>query len=422
MFFEEMEWRGLVEQHTPGLPELLAAETVTGYIGFDPTAASLHAGSLLPILNLARLQRAGHRPIAIAGGGTGMIGDPSGKTSERQLLTVEQIDANLEGIRRQLEHYLDFDCGDTSALLINNADWLRELDLLSFLRDVGKHFSVNEMLKRESVRQRIESQQGISFTEFSYSLLQAYDYLELYDRHGCKLQMGGSDQLGNILFGTDLIRRLRDDKAHALVSPLITNASGTKFGKTEAGTVWLDPELTSPYNFYQFWLNTADADVVRYLAYFTFLNREEVEEQAERTREAPEERAAQRRLAEEITRLTHGADSLARAQRVTDLLFGQGGGEVHAEDLLEAFGDAPSTTLAGTDFDAGVPLSQLVADTGLAPSRSQSRKLIDQGGVYVNEERVDEDVALTAKHTVEGAAVLLRKGKKTYHLVRIARD
>jgi tyrosyl-tRNA synthetase len=418
-FFAEMTWRGLVEDHTPGLSEALAEGRVTAYIGFDPTASSLHVGSLLPILNLARLQQAGHRPIAIAGGGTGLIGDPSGKSDERQLLSSEQVAANVEGIRGQLSRFLDFSPGPTQALLVNNADWLVELSLMGFLRDVGKHFTVNQMIARESVKRRLASESGISFTEFSYALLQAYDYLELYDRYGCTLQMGGTDQWGNILSGADLIRRLRDGKAHGLVSPLITNASGTKFGKTEAGTVWLDPERTSPYSFYQFWLNTGDADVGRYLGYFTFLSRDEVEALAEETRRAPERRAAQRRLAEEVTRLTHGAEALARAERVTDLLFGRGDADLQADDLLEGFGDAPSSTLPAAELAAGVPLSQLLAAAGLASSKNEARRLIGNGGVYVNERRATDDAPLATGDAIGGRALLLRKGKKQYHLVRV---
>jgi len=417
-FLQEMRWRGLVADHTPDLEELLAAERVTGYIGFDPTAASLHVGSLLPILNLARLQRAGHRPIAIAGGGTGLIGDPSGKRTERTLLDLPKVEENLRGIEAQLRHFLDFDDAETGALLVNNADWLCKIPLLDFLRDVGKHFTVNRMVTQESVKLRLESEVGLSFTEFSYSLLQAYDFLELYDRHGCKLQMGGTDQWGNILFGADLIRRLREDKAHGLVSPLITNASGTKFGKTEAGTVWLDPQLTPPYHYYQFWLNTGDDDAVRYLRYFTFLGQEEIEQLAAELAEAPQERAAQRRLASELTRMTHGEEALSRAQRVTDLLFGHRG-DLFADDLLEAFGDAPSTEITRADFDAGLTLSQLLTDAGAAPSRNQARRLIDQGGIYVNEERVGEDVELGEAHTVENQVILLRRGKKSYSVVRI---
>ncbi|HEX2164790.1 MAG TPA: tyrosine--tRNA ligase [Thermoanaerobaculia bacterium] len=414
-----MSWRGLVEDSTPGLPEALAEGPVTGYVGFDPTAPSLHVGSLLPILNLARLQRAGHRPIAIAGGGTGLIGDPSGKSDERQLLTREKVAENLAGIRAQLARFLDFSPGPTQAVLVDNAEWLGELGLMDFLRDVGKLFSVNQMIARESVRRRLASESGISFTEFSYALLQAYDFLELHDRYGCTLQMGGSDQWGNILSGADLIRRLRDRRAHGLVSPLLTNAAGTKFGKTEAGAVWLDPERTSPYTFYQFWLNTADADVVRYLGFFTFLGREEIDALAAETERAPEERAAQRRLAEEVTRIAHGDEALARAERVTDLLFGRGGAELQADDLLQGFGDAPSSALPAAELEGGVALSQLLAHTGLAASRNEARRLISSGGVYVNERRAEGETTIGRNEAIEGRALLLRKGKKQYHLVRV---
>jgi tyrosyl-tRNA synthetase len=419
-FFDEMSWRGLVENHTPGLPEALAAARTTGYIGFDPTAASLHVGSLLPVLALARLQRAGHRPIAIAGGGTGLVGDPSGRTQERQLLTREKVAENLAGIRAQLELFLDFSPGPSQALLIDNAAWLGELKLMDFLRDIGKHFSVNQMIARESVRRRLASESGISFTEFSYALLQAYDFLELHDRHGCTLQMGGSDQWGNILSGADLIRRLREGRAHGLVMPLVTNAAGNKFGKTEAGNVWLDAHLTSPYSFYQFWLNTADSDVGRYLRYFTFLERQEVEALEAETREAAERRSAQRRLAEEVTRLTHGEEALARARRVSDLLFGRGSADLEADDLLQGFGDAPSSQLEGHALAAGLPLSQLLADTGLTASRNEARRLIKSGGVYVNERRAEDDADLGTRDAIEGRVILLRKGKKQYHLVRVA--
>ena len=418
-FFAEMTWRGLVEEHTPGLPEALADGPVTGYIGFDPTAASLHVGSLLPILNLARFQQAGHRPVAIAGGGTGLIGDPSGKSDERQLLSREKVAENVEGIRAQLSRFLDFSPGPAQALLVNNVDWLGELSLMDFLRDVGKHFTVNQMIARESVKRRLASESGISFTEFSYALLQAYDYLELFDRYGCTLQMGGTDQWGNILSGADLIRRVRDGKAHGLVSPLITNAAGTKFGKTEAGTVWLDAKLTSPYSFYQFWLNTGDGDVVRYLGYFTFLGEDEIAALAEETRRAPEQRAAQRRLAEEVTRLAHGAEALARAERVSDLLFGRDTASLQADDLLQGFGDAPSSALPAADLASGVPLSQLLAATGLASSKNEARRLIANGGVYVNERRAADDAPLATADAIEGRALLLRKGKKQYHLVRV---
>src|SRR6266516_6724511 len=295
--YDELQWRGLVYDATEGLAELLAKERVTAYIGFDPTASSLHIGSLLPMTALARLQRFGHTPIAIAGGGTGMIGDPSGKTEERSLLSLDEIERNLDGIEPQLARFLDFDVKANSARIVNNADWLAKFDLLGFLRDTGKYFTVNYMLQKESVDRRLESEEGISYTEFSYLLLQARDFLELFDRFNCTLQLGGSDQWGNITAGIDLIRKLRAKKAHGLVMPLVTTASGVKFGKTEVGTIWLDPARTSPFKFYQFWLNADDRDVVDYLKFFTFLEREAVEAVDATGREAPGKREAQRLLA-----------------------------------------------------------------------------------------------------------------------------
>jgi tyrosyl-tRNA synthetase len=293
--FSELQWRGMVSEVTEGLPDVLGREKLTCYIGFDPTASSLHVGSLLPLMALARMQRFGHSPIAIAGGGTGMIGDPSGKTQERQLLTIDQIDANLAGIRLQLERFLDFRAPVNPARIVNNADWLRRLDLLGFLRDIGKHFTVNYMLAKESVKRRLDAEDGISFTEFSYLMLQSYDFLVLYDQYKCTLQMGGSDQWGNITAGCDLIRKLRGGKAHGLVMPLVTTSSGVKFGKTEAGTVWLDPARTSPFRFYQFWLNTDDRDVPVYLKYFTFLDQDEIRALEAELQRAPEKRSARRR-------------------------------------------------------------------------------------------------------------------------------
>src|SRR6059036_1902244 len=318
--YDEFQWRGMLYEATPDLREVLANEKLTAYIGFDPSAASLHVGNLLPVMGLARLQRFGHTPIAIAGGGTGLIGDPSGKTKERQLLTHEQVEENLVGIREQLSRFLDFDAKENPARIVNNADWLRPITMMEFLRDVGKYFTVNNLLGKEAISRRLESDEGISFTEFSYPLLQAYDYLVLYDRFGCSLQMGGSDQWGNIVAGIDLIRRVRGARAHALVFPLVMTSAGIKFGKTEAGAVWLDPKLTSPYRFYQFWLNTEDSDVVKYLKFFTWLAKEEISELEENVRTKPEERKAQRRLAREVTAMLHGETALESAVRASEVL------------------------------------------------------------------------------------------------------
>ena len=319
---DEFEWRGMLYDITDGARDMFARERVTAYVGFDPTASSLHVGSLLPIMALARLQRAGHSPIALVGGGTGLIGDPSGKSQERTLLSMEEVDRNLAGMRSQLERFLDFDAAPNPARLINNADWLRSITLLEFLRDTGKHFTVNYMLAKESVKRRLGGEEGISFTEFSYLLLQAHDYLVLHERFGCTLQMGGSDQWGNITAGCDLIRKMAGGKAHGLVLPLVTTSAGTKFGKTEAGTVWLDPARTSPFRFYQFWLNTDDRDVAKYLKFFTWLDAPAIEELERAVVEAPEAREAQRRLAREVTAMVHGAEELQRAERASQILFG----------------------------------------------------------------------------------------------------
>src|SRR5438270_12188443 len=321
--FDEFKWRAMLHESTPDLRDVLAKEKLTAYIGFDPSAPSLHVGSLLPVMGLARLQRFGHTPIAIAGGGTGLIGDPSGKTKERQLLTNDQVEENLIGIKEQLSRFLDFDAKENPASIVNNADWLGPITMMEFLRDVGKHFTVNNLLGKEAISRRLESDEGISFTEFSYPLLQAYDYLVLHDRFGCSLQLGGSDQWGNILAGVDLIRRLRGVRAHGLVFPLVTTSAGVKFGKTEAGAVWLDAKLTSPYRFYQFWLNTDDRDVVTYLKFFTRLSREEIGELEENVRTEPETRKAQRELAQHVTSLLHGETALEKAIRASEVLFGK---------------------------------------------------------------------------------------------------
>src|SRR5687767_4537597 len=320
--FGEFEWRGMVYDATEGLREALSRDAVTAYVGFDPTAASLHVGSLLPIMALARLQRLGHSPIGLVGGGTGLIGDPSGMSAERTLLTTEQVEANAQGLRSQLARFLDFDAPRNPARLVNDAEWLTTLSAMEFMRDVGKYFTVNYMLAKESVKRRIESEDGISYTEFSYLLLQAYDFFVLYDRYGCGMQMGGSDQWGNITAGLDLIRKMRGGKAHGLVLPLVTTAAGAKFGKTEAGAVWLDASLTSPYEFYQFWLNVEDRDAARYARYFTFLSAAEIEELERASEREPERRQAQRQLAREVTRLVHGPAAVAEAESAAEKLFG----------------------------------------------------------------------------------------------------
>ena len=419
--YDEFEWRGLVYDATEGLADVLTKECVTAYIGFDPTASSLHIGSLLPMMALARLQRFGHRPIAIAGGGTGMIGDPSGKTQERSLLSLEELEHNVEGIKLQLARFLDFDAPSNPARIVNNADWLSTFDLLGFLRDTGKYFTVNYMLQKESINRRLESEEGISFTEFTYLLLQARDFLEVFDRYGCTLQLGGSDQWGNITAGIDLVRKLRAQKAHGLVMPLVTTAAGVKFGKTEAGTIWLDPKRTSPFRFFQFWLNTDDRDVVTYLKFFTFLDREAIERLEVATRGAAEERAAQRVLARDVTALVHGADQMARAEQASSVLFGEGIATLSADDVLAVFEDVPSTELpAGTFGGEGATIVDVVARVQLAASKSEARRLVQAGGVYVNNRRATDVTArLTVNDAIGGSLFVLRKGQKQYHLVRL---
>jgi tyrosyl-tRNA synthetase len=419
--FEELTWRELVYDATEGLAELLESQPTTAYAGFDPTASSLHVGHLLPLMGLARLQRFGHTPIAIVGGGTGMIGDPSGKSQERNLLSSAQIDENVAGIRVQLERFLDFDSRANAARIVNNADWLGTVDLLTFLRDAGKHFTVNYMLQKESVNRRLESEEGISFTEFSYLLLQSYDFLQLFDRYGCTVQIGGSDQWGNITAGIDLIRKLRARKAHGLVMPLVTTASGVKFGKTEKGAIWLDPERTSPFAFYQFWLNTDDRDTLRYLKSFTFLSKEQIDALSTALRESPEKREAQRVLAREVTSLVHGDAQIARVEHASQMLFGEDITQLSADDVLSVFADVPATEMSAAQFGPeGLNVVDLVALARLVPSKSEARRLVQSGGVYLNNRRVaDIQARIPAGSAIGGRVFVLRKGSKQNHLVKI---
>ena len=419
--YGEFEWRGLVYDATDGLREVLARERLTGYIGFDPTASSLHVGNLVVMMALAHMQRCGHSPIAVVGGGTGLIGDPSGKGAERVLLTAEHVEENVAGIRSQLERFLDFGNSANPARLVNNAEWLTKLGAVEFMRDVGKHFTVNAMLAKESVKRRIESDDGISYTEFSYALMQAYDFLVLFDRFNCTLQMGGSDQWGNITAGMDLIRRVRGGKAHGLVLPLITTVSGTKFGKTEAGTVWLDPTRTSPFKFYQFWLNADDKDAIIYLKFFTFLDAQAIDELARATSASPEHRDAQRTLAREVTRLVHGQEHVERAERASSVLFGEDLNTLPVEDVLAVFEDAPSIELAADEFTGvGLALVDLLVRLQLAPSKSEARRLIQSGGVYVNNRReADLQTRLTHAGALGGRLFVVRKGRRQQVLVKL---
>ncbi len=415
---DELRWRGLLADATEHAAPALSAGRVTGYIGFDPTASSLHVGSLVPVMGLVHLQRAGHCPIALVGGGTGLIGDPSGKASERALLTRVQAEENAAGIHRQLESFLDFDSRVAPARMANNLEWLGELRLVDFLRDTGKHFSVNAMLRKESVRRRISDEEsGISFTEFSYQLMQAYDFMELNRRYDCTLQMGGSDQWGNITAGIDLVRRMGGPRCHGVVFPLIESARGAKFGKTEEGTVWLDPARTSPYRFYQFWLNTSDAEVMRYLHYFTLLERTVLAELAHEVAERPHQRKAQRRLAAEVTRTVHGHEGLMVAERASRVLFGGSLEGLGADDIAEIFADVPSRAIARQTLEAGVELAVLMADAGAASSRSEARRLLQGGGVRVNGDRVTEvRHRVGADDLIDNRYIVVQIGRKR-HLV-----
>jgi tyrosyl-tRNA synthetase len=411
--FDEFEWRGMVAEMTEGVREALAAERVTAYIGFDPTASSLHIGNLLTVMGLARLQKFGHTPIALVGGGTGMIGDPSGKSQERNLLSAEQISVNVTGVRAQLERFLDFTPADNAARIVNNADWLGAIDLLSYLRDVGKHFTVNYMLQKESVSRRLESADGISYTEFSYLILQAYDYLQLFDRHHCTLQMGGTDQWGNITAGIELIRRVRGKKVHGLVWPLLKTAAGTKFGKTEAGTVWLDPARTSERDFYQFWLQTDDRDAINYLKVFTWLDRSEIAALEKSLQDDPASRAAQRRLADEVTRAVHGEPALAQVQNDAALRFG---GAVTAESLQSV---VPFASISASKISAGLANTELVMIAGLAKSKSEAFRLIEQGGITINDEAVTDPRALVLMSQALGNRFKVSRGRRGVAVVEV---
>ena len=411
-FLDDLRWRGFVHDATPRLAEHLAAGPRTAYCGFDPTAPSLQVGNLMPIMLLAQLQRAGHRPIALMGGGTGLIGDPSGKRSERPLLSKERIRENLQRQRDQMARFLEFGPRKNDALLLDNAKWLGELSLVDFLRDIGKHFSVNVMLQKESVQTRLEA--GLSYTEFSYMLLQAYDFLHLYRDTGCTLQVGGSDQWGNITAGVDLIRRVEGGEAHALVAPLITTASGAKFGKSEGESIWLDPALTSPYRFYQFWVNVDDRDVIGYLKTFTFLGRSEIEGLEAELQANPGARAAQTALAKGVTELVHGREALASVAAASGVLFGDFDPRGAPPAVFQVLAGEVPTAAAPSDAPT---LVEAVVAAGLAKSNGEARRSIEQGGIYLNQRR-ENDVGRTlgAADWIFGYA-LLRKGKKDYALL-----
>ena len=413
---DELAWRGLIHQYTEGLAESLAEGPVSVYCGFDPSAPSLHVGNLVPVMGLVHLQRSGHRPIALVGAGTGMIGDPSGKRTERQLMTPEMVESNAAQIHTQLERFLDF-TGPAAARMRNNADWLLPLSAIGFMRDVGKHFTVNYMMQKEAVKTRLD--EGISYTEFSYMLLQAYDYLELHRREGCTLQVGGSDQWGNITAGIELIRKVAGAGAHALTYPLFTTASGAKFGKTEAGAVWLDPNRTSPYTFFQFWINADDRDVGKLLRIFTLLPRMTIEELDGETAEHPEHRAAQYALAQDVTGRVHGEEAARVAGEVSALLFGKGDPKSLSLAALEALAaEVPFVRLSSDG--ASMEVLELFTSAKLAASKGAARRLLEQGGLYANGERLSvDDRTIPPERLLPGGHLLLRKGARDYALVKV---
>jgi tyrosyl-tRNA synthetase len=419
---DELDARGLIADvtHREELAQLLAAGPVTLYAGYDPSNDSLHVGNLVPMILQARLQKAGHRPIVVVGGATGMIGDPSGKSAERNLLDEEALAKNVAGIRAQLGKYLDFGSGPTGAIMANNADWLRGMGYLEFLRDVGKHLTINYMMAKDSVKNRLEAESGISYTEFSYMLLQSYDFVRLSQLHGCRLQVGGSDQWGNITAGTELSRRMGGPQLFGMVAPLLLDASGQKMGKTSTGErVWLDPERTSPYRFFQYWLNVADSEVRKLMLIFSWRPIAEIEDIVAAHAAAPQERKAQRVLAEDFTAWVHGPDAARRATAASQIMFGGSLESATDADLEALVGEVPGADLALARLDAGVPILDLLVETGLTPSKGEARRKIAQGGIYLNQVRVEApDLVLRPANRASDSFLLLRSGKKDYRLVR----
>ena len=422
-FVEELRWRGMLHDIMPETEELLTSEMVSGYIGFDPTADSLGVGNMVQIMTLVHFQRAGHKPIALVGGATGMVGDPSGKSAERNLLDLETLQHNLDCQKKQLEKFLDFDCGANSAEIVNNYDWFKEFDFLGFIRDVGKHMSVNYMMAKDSVKKRLDT--GMSFTEFSYQLIQGYDFYHLWKNNGVKLQMGGSDQWGNITTGTELIRRLGRGSAHALTTPLIKKADGTKFGKSEGGNVWLDPARTSPYAFYQFWLNASDADAENYIKIFSIKSREEIEALIAEHAEAPFKRALQKALAEEITVRVHSQEDLDNALAASQILFGKATEDqlrsLDRATLESVFEGVPQFELAASNLEDGLDIVEALAEhTAVFPSKGEARKMVQGNGVAINKTKVGVDKVLTKDDVVADGLIIVQKGKKNYFLVKVS--
>ncbi|WP_121354447.1 tyrosine--tRNA ligase [Flavisolibacter nicotianae] len=417
---EELRWRGLIQDIMPGTEEQLNKEITSGYIGFDPTADSLHIGSLVPILLLVHLQRAGHKPFALVGGATGMVGDPSGKTAERNLLSEDVLQKNVEGIKNQLMKFLDFTPGPTAAEMVNNYDWFRDMSFLHFIRDVGKHITVNYMMSKESVRKRIDSETGISFTEFTYQLIQGYDFYWLYQNKGCKLQMGGSDQWGNITTGTELVRRKAGGEAFAFTCPLLTKSDGGKFGKSEGGNVWLDAEKTTPYQFYQFWLNAADADAEKWIRIFTFIPKQEIEDLVHEHNQDASKRILQKRLAQEITVFVHGEEEYSKAVETTQKLFSQQNApaESLSVDDLEGMEGVVKVHYSMGNLQGGVNVVDMLTQTAIFPSKGEARKMIQNGGVSINRKKIsDVQFHVDSSNLLHGKYILLQKGKKNYYLL-----
>ncbi len=423
-FFEEMKWRGMIHDIMPGAEDQLKKEMTTAYIGFDPTADSLHIGSLVQIMILVHLQNAGHKPLALVGGATGMVGDPSGKSAERNLLSKEDLEHNLKGVRSQLEKFLDFDCGENSAEMVNNYDWFKDFTFLDFIRDVGKHITVNYMMAKDSVKTRLET--GLSFTEFSYQLVQGYDFYYLYKHKNCKLQLGGSDQWGNIVTGTELIRRMDNGEAYAITTPLIKKADGSKFGKTEGGNVWLDQNRTSPYKFYQYWINATDEDAKNYIRIFTLKPKEEIEALEKEHDEAPHLRGLQKALAEDITIRVHGKEELDKAVKASQILFGKKATDeintIDEQTLLSVFEGVPRIDISRSDLDkAGNPIDLLSELTKgeIFPSKGEARRMIQGGGVSINKTKIQNIDEIPSYQLLQDKYLLIQKGKKNYYLVEV---
>ncbi|UNZ00105.1 tyrosine--tRNA ligase [Zhouia spongiae] len=427
-FIEELRWRGMIHDVMPGTEEHLLEEMRAAYVGIDPTADSLHIGHLVGVMMLKHFQACGHKPYALVGGATGMIGDPSGKSKERNLLTEDDLLHNQNAIKGQLKRFLDFDSdGANAAVLVNNYDWMKQFSFLEFIRDVGKHITVNYMMAKDSVKKRLssESSEGMSFTEFTYQLVQGYDFLHLYRANGCTLQMGGSDQWGNITTGTELIRRVEGGKAYALTCSLITKADGTKFGKTEGGNIWLDADRTSPYKFYQYWLNTSDEDAEKYIKIFTFLSRETIESLVAEHQEAPHLRALQKTLAEEITKMVHGEENLENAIKASNILFGKSTSEelksLDEKTFLDVFEGVPQAEVSMSDIEGGLDMiGALSAKTGFLKSNGDARRELKQNSISVNKNKVQEDYSITSEDLINNKFVLLQRGKKNYFVLVVS--